>query len=90
MSKAKKTLSVILVIATVGMLALGLRSETPNAPTEHPRYVPSVTSDGVKFRAFNMSTGTITLENLLTNNHVVKYQYEIDNRRYSFVSVNVT
>ena len=90
MSKVKMTLSVILVIVMVGMLALRLRPETPSASTEHLRYIPSATIDRVKFRAFNMSTGIITLENLLANNHVVQYQYEIDNRRYSFVSVNVT
>jgi len=90
MSKAKKTLSVILVVVMISMLALSIRSGTPSVSTEHLKYIPSVTNDRVKFRAFNISTGTITLETLLANNHVVQYQYEIDNRRYSYVSINVT
>ncbi len=90
MSKAKKALTVILVIAIVSMIALGTLSKESLVSTEHLKYIPSGAIGNARFRAFNVSTTTITLGSLLTNTHTVQYQYEIDNRRYTYVSVNVT
>ncbi len=90
MPRTKKTLTAILAIITIGMLALSIDTNTHKTPTEQLKYTPSATVDRVKFRAFNITTKTIDFENLLTNNYPIQYQYEIDNRRYSFVSVNIT
>ena len=90
MSRVRKVLSLILIIVMMSVIVLGTLSRESLVPIDHMRYIPSQTVENAKFRAFNVSTTTTTLGSLLTNTHTVQYQYEIDNRRYTYVSVNVT